>query len=602
MLSHLLFSISALIFIIIFTATYFSYKNSHSLRSKEYICMIFLATFLSIIEIVEGVSFAYNFNTLAKILWYVHTIIISLYIAALFYYYLLSIADEKYNSLIDLLWDNNKILSIKNLFTIIFIVISIISIVLVEYVDSTKFLFYTNDSLYFILLLYVIYFLYNMYIVYLKTRKNVFDRNDYIVLFGVFLLLIFAIIIEYMYPAVSIYSTVFTLVLILIYYFKENEDLIMIDELQKSQLALFNNNNLKLKYLHDLISDLESPLHAFTLLTKELENCSNLTDEALKENLIDLNYISNNLLSISKNQTISNTLKYRIDKLVLNIEKILEPTIKEKSIKVEFHIDQNLPSLLMGDRISIHRIISNLLVNAIDNTDVGKVVLNITGERQRDNILLHIKISDSGMGIKEEDFDKVFDLDFNSSKNANLALTKSYVDSLNGDISFESNYASGSIFYVNVVQKIINDAPISQVPMKDDRVIINDCANKKVLLIDNGDNSSNRLINILKKYNLTIIHISSGREGINMIKEGEEYDLIIIDESVKDISYLDIARLLKYLKDLVKIPLLVCMTSQVENENDKSRLLINYDDYLSKPVSLKSLDKIIKRISVNNPK
>ena len=597
MLTHLLFSISALIISFIFTIIYFSYKSkNNSVRSKLYTYMLLCVLVLTFIEIFEGFTYVYDLNILFSLMWKLHSIFITLIIAFLFYYFLISIADEKVNSFEDLLWDKGKILSIKNIFSIIFVIAIIFSIIYIKTYQMTlkiMFYFYTNQSINYLLILYLIYFIYNFYIIYLKSRKRSFEKNDYIVLIGTFVLFIFALLFEYRNPEVSIYSTLFILVLILIYYFKENEDIIIIGELQKEQMDLYNSNNKKLFYLNEFLNDLDNPLNAFSIVNKKLENCINLSDEEIKEQLSILNYISNDLVSVANNQVPDSSLHYRIDKLVKNIEYIITPSLKQKPIEISYNIDQNIPSLLTGDRISVHRIISNLLVNAIENTEVGKIMLDINGEIQKDNVLLHIRVTDSGNGIKSEDFNNVFKEklnDYDINKRSNLALTKKYVDLLNGNIHFDSYYGSGSVFYVDILQKIANSTPISEVPMKFSDIEVSNCNNRKVLLIDNDDYTSKKMTNILSKYNFVVDFTKNGNDAISAIKAGKAYDLIIVNENITDMNYMEIGKFLIYMKKISKIPASIVITSNAQLLGNNS----GFNDFLPKPISLKKFDKIIK--------
>ena len=85
MLTHLLFSISALILMIIFIITYFSYKkNTSSIRSKIYSYMIYFALILTLIEIIEGVSYVYNLSVVFSLMWKLHSIIMVLFIIVIY--------------------------------------------------------------------------------------------------------------------------------------------------------------------------------------------------------------------------------------------------------------------------------------------------------------------------------------------------------------------------------------------------------------------------------------------------------------------------------------------------------------------------------------
>ena len=594
MLTHLLFSISALFLTLIFVITYFSYKKrTDSIRSKIYVYMICFTIALTIIEIIEGVTYVYNISIIFSLMWKLHSIVIVLFIAALFYYLLVTVENQTQN-VEDLFWNSRKFFAINNIFTITFILIIILSIIYVKSypMGLTMFYFYTSQSINFLLVLYFIYILYNIYIVYLKNKIYNFDTNDYIILIGTFILFIVALIFEYEYPEISIYSTLFTLILILIYYFKENEDLLIIEELKKEKNDLITINNLKLNYLDELIKDIGCLLSSFKIINNKLENCNNLTDEEINENLNNLNCISNTIIAIRNNLTTNKITNYRIDELINNIEIIIKLNIKQKPIKYICNIDKNIPSLLAGDYLIIYRIIVNLVTNAIENTEIGRVVLTITGERQKDNEILNIKVSDTGTGIKKEDYGKIFEDNLNNYNYNYLALIKKNVNSLNGKIYFDSHYGAGTIFYVSIPQRIINETPLSEVPIVAESARLKDYNNKKVLIIDSEDYSSKKLTNILRKYKFSVKHIENGKDAINAIKCDEEYDLIIVTDNIKDFDFIKISNLLLKLKKYVKVPPLIALVVN----NDKYYLNGVYDEYLLKPLNIKKFEETIEKI------
>ena len=594
MLTHLLFSISALVFMINLIITYFSYKkNTNSVRSKIYVYMIWFALFLAIVEIIEGVTYVYNIDIIFSLMWKLHSIIMILFVALLFYYFLS--LENHFDTIEDALWDSKQFFSIKNLFSIIFVIATVSSIVFVKTypMSLTMFYFYTDQSINFLLVLNAIYIIYTFYILYLKSKKSNFETNDYIVLFGTFLLFIIALVFEYKYPEISIYSTLFTLVLILIYYFKENEDLLIIEELQAVQKNLYANNEFKINYLNELIGDLEIPLDTFSSINKKLEECDKLTNEEIKESLVGLNCISNNLLNLLNHNEKNRFIKYRVDEMVYNIQEIIKPYMKHKPIEFMYNVDKNIPSELIGDSVMIQRIIMGLLINAIQYTEVGKISLSVTGERIKDGELLKIKVSDTGIGIKKEDFNKVF-LNNNRDENdiCNLSLTKKCVDLLRGEIHFDSYYGAGSTFYVSIPQGIANELSLLQVPIVRDGIQVKDCNNKKILLIDNEDYSSKQLANILKMYNLDVKCVGEGTEAINTIKCDENYDFIIITDNISDMDFVKTGKLLRQLSNYVKVPPIIALA--VLNDPNNNRFDNTFDECLQKPLDLKKLDSIIK--------
>ena len=594
MLTHLLFSIAALIFLIIFMITYFSYKkNTNMVRSQIYVFMIWCALALTLIEIVEGFTYVYNVTLVFSLMWKLHSIVLIVFVASLFYYFLS--LEYQFDTIVDVFWDEKKTFSLKNLFSILFLITIIVSVIYVKTYPMrlTMFYFYTAESINMLLILTILYIFYTFYILYIKSNQNSsFEVNDYIILIGTFILFVIAIIFEYRYPEISVYSTLFTLVLILLYYFKENEDLLIIEQLLKVQDNLIISNEKKLKQLNDIVNDIELPFNSFVTTHNELLSCNDLSDIQLNEELEKLNSVCNSffdILNINNHVT-----KYRIDKIVSNIEEIAESYVMQKPIEFKYYFDKNLPSLLIGDSVAIQRIISELVINAIKNTNVGKISLSITGERYKDEILLKIVVSDTGIGIKKEDFSKVFSKEIDSEHEvSNLAFIKKYVDDLKGRIYFESYYGAGTTFYVDLPQKIGSDLSLLQVPIVRNIIQGIDCNHKRILLLDMEDYSSKKMCNILKKYNLDIKCVISGVEAINTIKCDDGYDLIIITDNINDMDFMKIGQLLRQLSKYVKVP--PVLANVVARDVNDDHFDNTFDEVLQKPLDLKELDEIIQK-------
>ena len=155
--------------------------------------------------------------------------------------------------------------------------------------------------------------------------------------------------------------------------------------------------------------------------------------------------------------------EYSLTSLINNILIIVRMKVSEKPILFTANIDCNIPNRLIGDETRFRQILLNVLDNAAKYTNEGFVSLTVTGELIEDTVVLKAEVSDSGIGIKKEDMDKLFDdfVRFDSERNRSvqgtglgLVITKSLCQAMGGSIDLRSEYGVGSTFTITMPQKI----------------------------------------------------------------------------------------------------------------------------------------------------
>ena len=191
----------------------------------------------------------------------------------------------------------------------------------------------------------------------------------------------------------------------------------------------------------------------------------------------------------------------------------------KENVIFKYLISDNTPSNLFGDKTKIKEIINNILDNSFKYTNNGSITLTINSVLNNDICNLIIEIKDTGIGIKSEDLNKIFngneiDNDINSSVNRDglgLLISKDLVNLLNGTISVNSYYGSGSVFTINIPQKLKNELEIVE------QTNTTKFNNKKVLLVDD-DRLNNRILKrLLKIYGIELDTCERGIECIDKI-------------------------------------------------------------------------------------
>lgn len=160
--------------------------------------------------------------------------------------------------------------------------------------------------------------------------------------------------------------------------------------------------------------------------------------------------------------------------IINSLSNIVNTRIGSKKLEFTVDFDAKLPHKLYGDNIRVQQILLNLLNNAVKFTEKGEVHLSISFEPiDSETIMLKSVVRDTGIGIKKQDFEKLFQSfqQVDSKRNRNiegtglgLAISQQLLRLMGGEISVESEYEKGSTFYVNLPQKIIDPAPSIPVP------------------------------------------------------------------------------------------------------------------------------------------
>lgn len=400
----------------------------------------------------------------------------------------------------------------------------------------------------------------------------------------------------------NVITTILLFITYLVFLTIENPALKEYEIINNLRLRALKANTNKTDFLSNISHELRTPLTSIISSIDEIKSYD--LPQELKDNLNDIIDSSNSLLDIVGNVIDINKIENKIYDLKeknYDIRDVVEKLIKmntkkynKENVVFKYSVSDNTPSNLFGDKTKIKEIINNILDNSFKYTNKGSISLTINSVLDNDICNLIIEIKDTGIGIKAEDLNKIFngneiDNDINSNVNRDglgLLVSKDLVNLLNGTITVNSYYGSGSVFTVNIPQKLKNELEIVE------QTNTTKFNNKKVLLVDD-DRLNNRILKrLLKIYNIELDTCERGIECIDKINNGEQYDLILMDIMMPDINGIDTLKKLKSNKNFnTKV---VALTADALSTSKNKYLKAGFTDYLAKPFKKEELEEKLK--------
>lgn len=433
---------------------------------------------------------------------------------------------------------------------------------------------------------------------YLKLTKSTSIIYILVILFTLTIL-------QIRYINLEISTTIMLLITYLIYLYIESPSIKEYNLINELRLLALKKDMNKTSFLNNISHELRTPL---TSIINSIEYMSmhkeNLSEE-IKETIDDLNDASSSLIDLAGNVIDINKIEnkelelkeknYDIRKEVERLINLNKKISNKKDIVFKYSISENTPNNLYGDKTKIKEIINNLLTNAFKYTEKGTIILTINSNIENNICKLQIEVKDTGIGIKSEDLNKIFskkeiDNDINSSVDRDgigLLVSKDLIYLMNGTINVRSYYGSGSVFTIEIPQKISNEISNNT---KENNIIYN---NKTILLVDDDELNNKVLARLLTKYNINLVASKNGKECIDKINNNEKYDLIFMDIMMEDINGIDTLKELKKNNNF-NTPVIAFTADALSTSKDKY-LKEGFNDYISKPFKKEELEEKLKK-------
>ena len=480
--------------------------------------------------------------------------------------------------------------------------VSSLSIILLPLnIDTTNFIYLSGNSIN----IFKVLLPSMLCILFLRTilNRNVisFTKCNYI--YVALILLSICTFLELKYE-LNIITTILLFITYLVFLTIENPALKEYEIINNLRLRALKANMNKTNFLSNISHELRTPLASIISSIDEIKNY-NLPPE-FKDTINDIVDSSSSLLDIVGNVIDINKIENKIYDLKeknYSIKETVEKLIKmntkkynKENVIFKYFISENTPQNLFGDKTKIKEIINNVLDNSFKYTDKGSISLTINSEIVSDICNLIIEIKDTGIGIKSEDLNKIFngsDIDNEINNDVDrdglgLLITKDLVSLLGGTITVCSYYGSGSVFTIKIPQRLKNE--LETIEQTNTTKFIN----KRILLVDD-DRLNNRILKrLLNIYDIELDTCERGIECIDKINNGEHYDLILMDIMMPDMNGIDTLKKLKSNKSFnTKV---VALTADALSTSKNKYIKTGFTDYIPKPFKKEELEQKLKEL------
>jgi signal transduction histidine kinase len=374
----------------------------------------------------------------------------------------------------------------------------------------------------------------------------------------------------------------------------------------------------KSRFFTNISHEMRTPLNAIMGVSEQFKSTPLNESQRGMAKLLDtsasmLLSAVNEVLDFSRLETKKLSLAhtpFRYKRIVKEVADTTKVLADQKKIVLELNQKAAPDLLLVGDPYRLKQILMNLMANAIKFTDKGKVSIGVEVKRiDLKNVMLHIKIIDTGIGISPanlpvifKEFSQVIDAkrnDWQIGSGLGLTICKKLVDLHKGKIAVESTLGKGTTFSFELPYVVASDEGENQDDQKEYVISSNSFKNLHILVVDDAEINLLMIKMIFKKHEINFNTATNGKDALEFI-ENNRCDMVLTDIQMSGMDGLELTKRIRANADHKKAAIpIIAITGQITPESHELYLSSGLNDYIIKPYTERELmEKILDCIAV----
>jgi len=602
--------IACLSFVIFISILFFSSKRINNSVHKIFRAMLIT----NIVNLVFDMITAYTVNHLDTVSAVYNHMAHQIFITSInVYLFLLSLYIV---ALIDYQFKKLKVIKIMRIMPLIFSIIFIIFGKL-YYMETPKGNYsygpaaitcYISVAIYLILSIILIIRFWNL----IERRK----RN---VVFYALAVMIVISVYQAFVPTALISAIGISLVSLSIFLTMENPDKVLMELYNEEKKRADAANMAKSEFIANMSHEIRTPINVVLgmneMILRESDNPTLIEYASnIKNASKTLLFLINNILDFSKIESGKMEIipdEYELSSMINDLVNISLMKMKDIGLELKLDIATDIPNKLYGDDVRIKQVLSNLLTNAIKYTPRGSVRLSIHWTPlENDLIELIVAVEDTGIGINENDIDKLFEtfLRIEEKRNRNIEgtglgmnITVQLLEMMGSKLGVKSVYNEGSTFSFSIIQRKLDSEPIGDFREMYEHSLAQlnryverfTAPQSRILIVDDNEMNLKVVTGLLKQTKIRIDTASSGSECLALIRENF-YNAIFLDHMMPDMDGNETLHKMKQQEDNMckGIPVIILTANAIAGAREKY-LENGFDDYLSKPIDAQKFEKML---------